>query len=1242
MSTLTQIKMRIKQLGAAEFQEFCDALIYKERNGLINGYGMQPGTGKTTIGNPDTYIKTENGKYIFVCYTTQQSSIYKKILEDIIKCLNSEKSGLEQSKIEEIICCHTSSRLSAGEDEKLHEYCQKFGIHLTIWGIDNIANMIYDKYKPMAKQFLGLNIDTGQILSYEDFIEKNDKNLMLAPLNTIFQYREKEKKDIIDAMKTKPVVILRGNAGVGKTRLALEVIKELNNLENYRLLCVKNNDLNIYEDLVSYTEKSGKYLLFVDDANEFEQLNTILAYLSDKEDKDYQFKFILTVRDYVESEVTKIIEKYFEYIKIVVPVFSPEEIKGFLNKNLKIINEIYISQIIRICEGNPRIAYMAGKLALKSKKISSITNITTLYNKYYNNYINEYLENNRDLCFTAGILSAVKAVKLDNISSLKEILYFYGVDDKKIIDNIYALSKLEVVEIYDGKIASFSDKCLSNYMIYYVFIHKKIIPFSKLLELGYKYYSYNFKEMIKMLFNSFNSDEINGHISSEILDACNNIEEKNSEYYENFVRDFHIFMPEKGFLIFKNKVKSINNEEFKVVDVDFSKNAFTKDESVLEFLIGYNNSSQIKDVLILLLEYASKTSENMVLCYNWLEKYYGIRINDLNYKYESQIKISEYLFEQISKNSFVAAIGFQWAKYSLSFSFNISEYIIRNTFVFSKIYIRYSEQLKKYRNLCWNILLLLADKDEWKDKIISFLDLYSKNLKTKPDVDIASAESTYIEKLLIKIEYDQISYFIILKEIIDSFEKLGIKYDKKLKKHFSKKIWKLYDSFLYNPFYIDLENKNLQNNKDNITFEYTNDITSSKIKRLVKNVNKILSDKSEKVNAYLVNEGLLSIIEKFDYTSLQEFLKEFIKYGNNISIKPQKVLKLLNDKNKSLELLELIKKSNFPQKNEWMFYFFETLPISEINSSMLTEFLDFLRSETDKDIKCSSYRNMRVLDKFLNLDPNIYITVSDIIYGKRHYNEYIVKVYFYTLFYKEIYSSSEILKIYKNNTKILKDIYFFIIKRANSNDFLDEKFSIEFILEYEEWFFEYADVFCKNANEYIYSDDYIIKYLWKSDNYMRYFDYIFNKFYEFKLDDNIIIKSFKRIFENFEEDHIKQKTWINHIIYENSKKECINVIFDFICELSYDIRKSAIETLINNNKSYETFNKLCILPDYCFGIGSLVLAYQKQIDFIKSLYPIFEKENLYEHKNKLVRQISDLEKKIKKEELETRFFNLKM
>lgn len=38
---------------------------------------MKSGTLKTTIGNHDTYFRKENGKYICVAYTAQQSDIFK-------------------------------------------------------------------------------------------------------------------------------------------------------------------------------------------------------------------------------------------------------------------------------------------------------------------------------------------------------------------------------------------------------------------------------------------------------------------------------------------------------------------------------------------------------------------------------------------------------------------------------------------------------------------------------------------------------------------------------------------------------------------------------------------------------------------------------------------------------------------------------------------------------------------------------------------------------------------------------------------------------------------------------------------------------------------------------------------------------------------------------------------------------------------------------------------------------------
>lgn len=88
MSNITDIKRRILELAPAPFQEFCDTLISKQGYGIVHGLGMKSGTGNTTRGNPDTYFRKENGKYVFVVYTIQQTSIFSKIKEDIDKCLD--------------------------------------------------------------------------------------------------------------------------------------------------------------------------------------------------------------------------------------------------------------------------------------------------------------------------------------------------------------------------------------------------------------------------------------------------------------------------------------------------------------------------------------------------------------------------------------------------------------------------------------------------------------------------------------------------------------------------------------------------------------------------------------------------------------------------------------------------------------------------------------------------------------------------------------------------------------------------------------------------------------------------------------------------------------------------------------------------------------------------------------------------------------------------------------------------
>ena len=144
-------------------------------------------------------------------------------------------------------------------------------------------------------------------------------------------------------------------------------------------------DLSISEDVAAYMENAGKYLFLIDDANELVGLKYVLEYIN-MENMGYDIKIISTLRDYTAAGVVNQIRQYTEpHILNVVP-FTDEQIKEFLNVNMEIRNGDYVDTIIRIAEGNPRIAYMAGRLAKAEQSLSAINDATQLYESYYNGY----------------------------------------------------------------------------------------------------------------------------------------------------------------------------------------------------------------------------------------------------------------------------------------------------------------------------------------------------------------------------------------------------------------------------------------------------------------------------------------------------------------------------------------------------------------------------------------------------------------------------------------------------------------------------------------------------------------------------------------------------------------------------------------------------------------------------------------------------------------------------------------
>ena len=268
MATITTIKEKIVSLDQASFQILCDAYLSKEGYPNIVALGTKAGAQKTTQGTPDTYFFTADKKYVFVEYTTQQSSLVAKIEDDLNKCFDKSLTGISVEDISEIIYCHTSSNISPSDDKKFRDQCEASGIKLSIIGIDVLADQLLNKYPQLVKDHLGLTIDTEQIQNPEDFINQYNSNGLAAPLDTPFLFREKELAEIESAFQANKVVVLTGSAGVGKTKMALEFAKKHSVQYNETLYCIHDRALPMNDDLCAYLEKPGAYFLVIDDANQ--------------------------------------------------------------------------------------------------------------------------------------------------------------------------------------------------------------------------------------------------------------------------------------------------------------------------------------------------------------------------------------------------------------------------------------------------------------------------------------------------------------------------------------------------------------------------------------------------------------------------------------------------------------------------------------------------------------------------------------------------------------------------------------------------------------------------------------------------------------------------------------------------------------------------------------------------------------------------------------------------------------
>ena len=602
MNKVNEIQKSILELEGGKYQKLMDAYLYKKYAfPNIEPYGAQVGTDKTVKGIPDTYVRLDNQKYVFIMYGTHQKDVVKKLTEDIKNCLEVITKQFDEDEIDQIICCYTAPHVSPESHKKLYSLSDR----LTLIGLSEVSYDLYYKYPRIAHDFLSISITTNQILDEDEFIQENDKNGFSTSLDMPLLCREKELSEMEAMLKSNKVIVVSGQSGIGKTRFSIEVVKSFAKKEALKVKYIKNNGEPLYDEINYYFSDEEDFIVLIDDANQLVSIDHLLRLACDSTRK-HRFYIVITVRDYAKDHLCAKIKNTLQPKIYELSPLKDDNIIEILKNNLGIINDTYLRRICEIAKGNVRIAIMAGVSSLGEGKFENLHNIFYIYDTYFHHIIEN---RKKSQIITAALIAFFDRVRLDCSSVLFAFAKECGIAENDVVEFCHELSVEEIVDVYEDLAVKFNNQNLADYLLYYVFIKEKWL---KLSDITLKYFP-NYRGKIIHLFNTigslFYTEENIEYLVMQAQLVWKKIKNDSSKA-EEFIDAFHNLIPEESFAYMNDKINHLPLEyqDFSTFDFEKTKNNKRIISKVLNWLSQCKNGNHMETGVDLIIKHLAKNT----------------------------------------------------------------------------------------------------------------------------------------------------------------------------------------------------------------------------------------------------------------------------------------------------------------------------------------------------------------------------------------------------------------------------------------------------------------------------------------------------------------------------------------------------------------------------------------------------------------------------------------------------------
>jgi hypothetical protein len=1253
MSKLNQIQQELRSIDQASFQKLGDLYLSQQpRYENLKPIGSVIGADKVRRGIPDSIIHLPEGGFAMVSYTTQRERLFKKLSDDLEDSFSEAKTHVRAEDVKEVILVHNGA---IGQDEEmdLMERGRQREAVVRIIGLETLANNIYLKYKPLAKEFLGIEIDTGQILKPDDFVRLYNKSAFSTPLDTAFHFREKELAATVDSLRLSSLVLITGSAGVGKSRLMLEAASRFTreDQQSFEVQCIFRRGPDLFEDLMSYFSKPGRYLILVDDANRLtNNFDYILQLLHDQTD-DREIKIMATVRDYARERVVERAAKYGSISEVELKALEDEQILTLVSDECGIANQIYLRRIVQLSQGNPRLAMMAAKVAVETNTFESILNVTGLYEEYFRSMREDLAElGERDAIKVAGIVSFYRVVDYSNPGQMEDIKRIFGIEPSRFWEIVNQLHDLEVLDVHEGEVAKLPEQILATYLFYLAVFDLKLISFAMLLHEFFPRYRDHFIDALNPVINALGA-RVEEQLRPPIQKKWEELQVSGDESaLEMLILAFWFVDPTRTLLEIRSQIRAIRQEQVDIEALDPTKMEENRNQAMpLIALLGHFHQPHFKTALDLLFEAFERAPQS------FMSTVLGILIKDFGYEpyatshnlyYLTEVVDQLWLRSDNGRSLLFSKLFLGVAGYCLRTEYQFTEAKGRMAISINTLKLRADPELCELRRLLLRRALSFFSAEALRPDVLRLLYRYCHSGYEVSGSEIVQSDSEEILPFVMEsLDPDNYTHVEIVQSYIGFLAREGVAYDFAICDRFTNAASVLSDILL-----ID------RHIRTRMSWQEAESWQDEKIRDWLKRnrpedyehffrQSLTIAMEAHKPEPWRFRHSMEKVFSILLETGPEVFVSVMALYldmGNPFEIVDLRLVKKLINVVGLGEAYDFINNRRFEKKTQWIFQCLLSIPADQIRPEHLDQLYELYGSAPAGEILLT----FESLEPFLEFDRHFILRVVELLLARLDREENQEAMFRLDLMFPLRGLTAEKVRLYfGGNFGVIKQAYLAGDEVREHADYDGQVFSL--ILDLDTSFLrEYMDGLIEKAlkknerwlSRYDHKREY--DFLWRRDDYFERIFALVDQFFEWQQSHGIYLNDFpSHIFavrlngENPDAVITDRRLRVmRHLVEKNAENtKFMDFVFPIVTHFSSDERRSLIALFLAHNKHVEDFKRIHITADSRGYVGSAVPMYRQHVDFLESLLPLVEGIDFLEHRVYIQGRVDGFQRAIEKE-----------